>query len=356
VFFESHFSKGVFMMLLTQIEAAIQVAYDVLGTLKTVHELEQFSIQYFGRKGIVAGFLQELKNLSVEEKRLVGPRIQEFSKTLEERIAKKREDFLETAFASEQTKLQYFDVTASVISSRPAGNTHLYTKVIAEVQDIFLSMGFDIWEGPEVETDFYNFTALNIPADHPARDMQDTFWLSKEPYLLRTHTSSVQVHAMESKPLPLMGISVGRVFRQDAIDASHDMMFTQCEGLIVDKGISLANLFGIMKMFLQTVFDKKDLDIRIRPGFFPFVEPGVEIDMRCVFCKNGCKVCKQSTWIEMIPGGLVHPNVLKNTGINPSVYSGIAFGLGIERLAMLRHQINDIRLFHSGKVSFLTQF
>lgn len=342
--------------LLNSIQAIKKEAEVALQQISTLADLETFNTKYLGRKGLVAELMQQLKDLSIEDKRIVAPAVQALRNELEIATQKVATTLTESLRAAANAKLQYFDVTAEKPSLKPAGSTHIYTKFIEGIEDIFLSMGFDVWDGPEIETDFYNFTALNLPADHPARDMQDTLWLNKVPYLLRTHTSPIQVHAMETKSLPLAGIASGRVFRQEAIDASHEMMFTQCEGLVVDKGINLSNLFGLAQTFLRTMFDKKDLDIRIRPGFFPFVEPGVEIDMRCVFCKTGCKVCKQSTWIEVMPGGLVHPHVLKSAGIDPTIYSGVAFAIGIERMIMLKHGINDIRLFHEGKVGFLKQF
>lgn len=343
-------------VLLNSIQIIKNEAEIALAAVVTLVDLETFSTKFLGRKGLIAELMQQLKNLSVDDKRLVAPVIQNLRSELEAAVQSRSASITELQLAAANAKLQYFDVTANKPSLKPAGNTHIYSKFIEGIEDIFLSMGFDVWDGPEIETDFYNFSALNLPADHPARDMQDTLWLNKVPYLLRTHTSPIQVHAMETKELPLAGIASGRVFRQEAIDASHEMMFTQCEGLVVDKGINLSNLFGLAQTFLRAMFDKKDLDIRIRPGFFPFVEPGVEIDMRCVFCKNGCKVCKQSTWIEVMPGGLVHPHVLKSAGIDPVIYSGVAFAIGIERMIMLKHGINDIRLFHEGKVGFLKQF
>jgi len=217
-------------------------------------------------------------------------------------------------------------------------------------------MGFDVLDGPEVESDFYNFEALNIPADHPARDMYDTFWVKSAHTLLRTHTSPMQIKAMEKGKLPIAAVVPGRTFRHEAVDASHDVMFMQCEGFLIGKNVTLSHLFAVAQTFLKKLFNKNELDIRIRPGYFPFVEPGVEIDMRCPFCKNGCSVCKKSTWLEVFPGGLIHPNVLKAGGVDPEKYSGFAFGFGLTRLVMLKHGINDIRLLSNGKMKFLEQF
>lgn len=217
-------------------------------------------------------------------------------------------------------------------------------------------MGFEIIDGPELEEDFYNFEALNIPPDHPARDMQDTFWLTLPGRLMRTHTSSVEIHAMLKKKPPLAIVVPGRAYRNEATDASHDFQFMQLEGLLVDKNVSLSNLLATMKSFLQTFFERKDLTLRIRPGYFPFVEPGIEIDMSCPFCTQGCAVCKRTRWIEVAPAGLTHPAVLKACSIDPTEYSGFAFGMGLTRLVMLKYGITDIRLLHSNKVEFLQQF
>ena len=225
-----------------------------------------------------------------------------------------------------------------------------------EVEDIMMSMGYDIVNGPEIEHDYYNFEALNIPKDHPARDMQDTFWLKQSPWLMRTHTSPVQIHAMESRKPPLAISVSGRCYRPESIDASHETMFLQTEALLVDKNISMAHLIGTAKAILQSLFHKKNLKLRIRPGYFPFVEPGIEIDIACPFCKGHCSTCKQSGWLETIGAGLVHPNVLKAVSIDPKTYSGFAFALGLTRLAMLQYGINDIRHFHSGDTGFLKQF
>ena len=217
-------------------------------------------------------------------------------------------------------------------------------------------MGYKIAEGPELETEFYNFTALNIPEYHPARDIQDTFWLKIPGMLMRTQTSSVQIHEMAKKDLPIAILASGRCYRNEATDASHDFVFMQVEGLLIDKKISLANLLATLKTCLRAIFDKDDLEIRVRPGYFPFVEPGLEIDVLCPFCKSGCSVCKKTKWIEIVGAGLVHPNVLKHGGLDPKEYTGFAFGFGLTRLVMLKYGINDIRLLNSGKLEFLQQF
>jgi phenylalanyl-tRNA synthetase alpha chain len=332
----------------TDVESKISKIQD----LKT---LDAFRVEFLGKKGLITELMTELKNLDVEGKRVFGPALNQLKQDTETQIEKAKEKIIEQQANSENLKKQNFDVTAYKTNALH-GNLHVYSKFIEEIENIFISMGYDLFDGPEVETDYFNFTALNIPQDHPARDMYDTFWLNKKNMLLRTHTSPVQIHAMQTLQLPIAGIAIGRTFRHEATDASHDIQFMQCEGIVIDKNITLSNLFATAKIFLQKLFDKKDLDIRIRPGFFPFVEPGVEIDMRCPFCKTGCSVCKKSTWIEVFPGGLIHPNVLKFGNIDPREYSGFAFGFGLTRLAMLKHGINDIRLLHSGKLKFLEQF
>ena len=235
------------------------------------------------------------------------------------------------------------------------GSLHPYTYITQEIEDIFMSMGFAVADGPELETDYNNFGALNIPADHPARAESDTFWLPDMQRLLRTHTSTVQIKTMREQTPPIAIICPGRALRNEATDASHDFMFMQIEGMLIDKNISIANLLAVLKEFLDKLFGKS-LQLRVRPGFFPFVEPGLEIDAQCPFCTTGCSTCKHTCWIELLGAGLIHPNVLRNAGIDPTIYSGFAFGSGLTRLAMLKYHITDIRLIHSGKIEFLEQF
>ncbi|MFT5154111.1 MAG: phenylalanyl-tRNA synthetase alpha chain, partial [Planctomycetota bacterium] len=236
------------------------------------------------------------------------------------------------------------------------GSLHPVTQVTRELEDLFLSMGYHILDGPEVELDHYNFEALNIPKDHPARDSQDTFYCDQDgDIVLRTHTSPVQVRAMERLKPPFRAVVPGKVFRQETTDASHDHTFHQMEGLVVGKGISVGHLIGAMKTLLRGIFGR-EIEIRLRPGYFPFVEPGFELDARCPFCESGCSVCKRTRWIELLPCGLVHPNVLLAGGIDPEEWSGFAFGLGLSRLVMLRHGIDDVRHLLGGDLRFLEQF
>jgi phenylalanyl-tRNA synthetase alpha chain len=248
-----------------------------------------------------------------------------------------------------------FDPTLPAPKPR-RGSLHPITRVTRELEDLFTSMGWHVLDGPEVELERYNFDALNIPSDHPARDTMDTFRCDPEGKLvLRTHTSPGQVRAMETLKPPFRAIVPGKVFRNETVDASHEHTFHQMEGLCVDKDVSVGHLIGTMKTLLRGIFGK-DIEVRLRPGYFPFVEPGFELDARCPFCTSGCSVCKQSTWIELLPCGMVHPNVLRAGGIDPEQWTGFAFGLGLSRLTMLRYGIDDVRLLLSGDLRFLEQF
>jgi len=319
-------------------------------------ELEDVRVAFLGRNGHITSLMEQLKNLSLDEKKEFGPALNELKLFVQNSYNTKKQALLDNVAAAAMAKTQHFDVTAYKHSTLP-GHIHAYTQTIEDLENIFISMGYEVADGPEVETDYYNFHALNIPADHPARDMHDTFWLTLPSMLMRTHTSTVQIHSMEHKKPPMAIFAPGRAFRNEATDASHDFMFTQGEGLVIDKNISIANLLATSKAFLQAFFEKEDLSIRARPGYFPFVEPGIEIDASCPFCSgHGCSTCKRTGWIELLGSGLVHPNVLQCSGIDSEKYSGFAFGFGIERLAMIKYGINDIRLFHSSKIHFLDQF
>lgn len=318
--------------------------------------LEALRLEYLGKKGRVRGFFQEMGKLAGEEKAAAGQVVNNARQAIEDALTARKEAFKASAFADLGEK-EWLDVTAPGIHAKAAtrGRLHPLTQIQYEVEDIFRSMGFQVFDGPQVEDDFHNFGALNIPADHPARDMQDTFWLTNG-RLLRTHTSSVQIRAMHSHQPPLRGISPGRVFRYEATDASHENTFYQVEGLMVDKDISVAHLIYVMKVLLREIF-QKDVQVRLRPGFFPFVEPGFELDISCLICGGGgCPVCKYEGWVELLPCGAVHPNVLRHCNIDPTVYTGFAFGMGLNRLVMMRYGIDDIRHFQSGNLEFLEQF
>ncbi len=322
-----------------------------LKKARSLESLEEIRVAYLGRSGALTEIMSTLKTLSLEQKRTLGPDLNELKKQLHDAYESRVSEFEKKNLSSDAL----FDVTAYK-PHQMHGSLHIYTHIIEQLTEIFISMGYTIADGPEMETEYYNFTTLNIPDDHPARDSHDTFWLSQPDRLLRTHTSSVQAHSMEQATPPLAIFAPGRCYRNEATDASHDFMFTQGEGLFVDTNVSMSQLLATARTFLQHFFGKEDLKIRVRPGYFPFVEPGVEIDGSCPFCSDGCSVCKHTKWIELLGAGLVHPNVLRANGIDPEKYSGFAFGFGIERLAMIKYGINDIRLFHSAHIPFLQQF
>jgi phenylalanyl-tRNA synthetase alpha chain len=338
-----------------QIEPLKKELVAALNTAQTEQDLEAIRVAFLGRQGHIAQLMETLKTVSHEEKRVLGPALNELKQFVIDRYAQKKEALEKASLQAQVAKKQYFDVTASIANPLP-GHLHVYTQLIQELENIFISMGYQVVDGPEVETDFYNFEALNIPKDHPARDMQDTFWVNIPNMLLRTHTSNIEVREMEKQGAPLAIFSPGRTYRHEAIDAKHDIMFSQGEVLLVDENIGMSHLFATAQTFLQAIFGKKDLKIRVRTGYFPFVEPGVEIDASCPFCSHGCSVCKHTTWIELLGAGLTHPNVLRYEGIDPTRYSAFAIGFGLERIAMIRYGINDIRLFHSSKIPFLDQF
>ncbi len=326
-----------------------------LAGVKTEQELEAFRIAHVSRHGSLSVLIQRLKEFSLEEKKEFGPLFNDLKERAYSAFKNKEEELLQKKIALENLRNAHFDVTAYKPFEQ-RGSLHPYTHIIERVEDIFISMGFEIIEGPEVETDFYNFEALNIPKDHPARDMQDTFWLTLPGLLMRTHTSSVEIHTMIKRKPPFAIAVPGRAYRNEATDASHDFMFMQLEGLVVGKNISLAHLFATVQAFLQNLFEKEDLSIKIQPSYYPFVEPGVDIIMSCPFCTQGCSVCKRTRWIEIAGAGLTHPNVLKACNIDPQEYSAFAFGFGLTRLAMLKYGIIDIRLLHTNKLEFLKQF
>ncbi len=321
----------------------------------SLESLEEIRVLYLGRKGKIADFMTLLKDLSLEEKRVMGPLLNDLKVTIETFFFEHKHHLEAETFKQKEACYQDFDVTAYT-PGLLKGSLHPLTLATEEIQNIFRSMGYKVATGPEVETDFFNFEALNIPKNHPARDMQDTFWTSIPDTVLRTHTSPVQIREMRKGKLPLALIVPGRVYRQEATDASHDYMFHQVEGLYINKKTSMAELIGTVKNFLKAFFKQEDLQVRLRPSYFPFVEPGIEIDMSCPFCKTGCSTCKQSTWIEIMGAGLVHPNVLRHGNIDPEIYSGFAFGFGLTRLVLLKYKIPDIRLIHGNHKEFLKQF
>ena len=306
------------------------------------------------KDGAVAQLLASIPRLPPEERKAAGQWANQMKRAIGDALAA-RKAALESAALEAERSGAGFDPTLPAPRA-PRGSLHPLTRVTRELEDLFTSMGYTVLDGPEVELDWYNFEALNIPRDHPARDMQDTFRCDPEGnVVLRTHTSPCQVRAMERMQPPFRAIVPGKVFRQETTDASHEHTFHQMEGLVVGKDISVGHLIGAMKTLLRGVFGR-EIEIRLRPGYFPFVEPGFELDARCPFCKEGCSVCKRSTWIELLPCGMVHPNVLKSGGIDPEEWSGFAFGLGLSRLVMLRYRIDDVRHLLAGDLRFLEQF
>jgi phenylalanyl-tRNA synthetase alpha chain len=325
-----------------------------LINVATQQDLETIRIKYLGRQGILADLMTQLKDLPAEDKKTFGPACNQLKTEFQDL----HQQTLEILYKKEQQaiaqKAAAFDVTISK-PQQQRGSLHPYTQITQEIEDIFISMGFAVADGPELETDYNNFGGLNIPSDHPARAESDTFWLPDMQRLLRTQTSTVQVRTMQQQTPPIAIICPGRALRNEATDASHDFMFMQIEGMLIGKNISVANLLAVLKEFLDKLFGKS-LKLRVRPGFFPFVEPGLEVDAECPFCTTGCSTCKGGRWIELLGSGLIHPNVLRQNGIDPAIYSGFAFGSGLTRLAMLKYHITDIRLIHSGKIEFLEQF
>lgn len=299
----------------------------------------------------------ELRTKSLEEKKQQGPILQNKKRLIEESFETRKQyfDSIELNLLNQSDKESLSFKKSNFFYKKNPSNKHPLSVIKKELEDLFFGMGFKILDGLHIEEEFFNFTALNIPEDHPARDSQDTFWIN-DTKVLRTHTSNIQVRAMREYGAPLRAVSAGRVFRNERTDASHEISFHQMEGIVIDKNINVANMLKIVEYLLEEIFQKK-IVYRIRPGFFPFVEPGFELDIECTICKgSGCSVCKQTGWVETLPCGLVHPEVLKHGNIDSSKYSGFAFGLGLDRLVMMKHKITDIRLLYSGDLRFLKQF
>ena len=316
-------------------------------------DLEQIRIQYLGKKGELTSVLRGMGALSSEERPVVGQIANEVRAVIENALAEKAQ-LAKQKQLEEKLKGEKIDVTLPATAAR-MGHIHPLTQVQRTIEDIFIGMGFSIAEGPEVEFDYYNFQALNIPENHPARDTQDTFYITDN-ILLRSQTSPVQVRTMEKQKPPIRIISPGRVYRSDAVDATHSPLFHQIEGLVVDKGITMGDLKGMLETFAQTLFGS-DTRLRFRPHHFPFTEPSAEVDVSCFVCGGkGCRLCKNEGWIEILGAGMVHPFVLSNCGIDPEEYSGFAFGMGIERIAMKQYGIDDMRLLYENDVRFLEQF
>lgn len=325
-------------------------AKETLATLQDQSQLEEFRIEYLGRKGKFSSIMRNLGKVDKDDRPRVGQLANTVKQEIESLFAKKKENLDQT-----RDKVQAGGVDLTLPGRRPTlGRLHPVTQIMNEVCQVFENLGFAIAEGPDVETDHYNFAALNIPEHHPARDMHDTFYIS-ESILLRTHTSNMQARIMEKKDPPLRVIAPGKVYRCDS-DITHTPMFHQVEGFLVDTKVSFADLKGVLTVFTQKIFEE-DLALRFRPSFFPFTEPSAEVDIACVICKGeGCRVCKQTGWLEILGCGMIDPEVFRMVGYDPEKYSGFAFGLGVERIAMLKYGIDDIRLYYENDLRFLSQF
>jgi phenylalanyl-tRNA synthetase alpha chain len=335
-------------------ETLARIRVEALEQIKSPDaDLEQIKIKYLGKKGELTAVLRGMGALSAEERPVIGQLANEVRSDIEVALAAMVKEKQAKALEA-KLKAEKLDVTMPG-KTLPMGHIHPLTQVQRELEDIFIGMGFSIVEGPEVELDYYNFQALNIPENHPARDTQDTFYIG-ENVLLRSQTSPVQVRTMEHQKPPIRIISPGRVYRSDALDATHSPLFHQLEGLVVDKGITMGDLKGTLEIFAKKLFGESTR-IRFRPHHFPFTEPSAEVDVSCFVCGGkGCRLCKGEGWIEILGAGMVHPFVLSNCGIDPEEYSGFAFGLGLERIAMTRYGIDDIRLFYENDERFLEQF
>ena len=316
-------------------------------------ELEIVRVDVLGRKGALADASKMLGKLAPAEKAEFGKQLNAAKQELESAYEARKQSF-DAEQLDARLSGEWLDLTIPPSGVRP-GSLHPITQIQREIEALFTSLGFAVLDGPEVETEYHNFDALNIPADHPARDMQDTFWVEGG-FCLRTHTSPVQVRGMRTLQPPFKMIAPGRVFRNEEVDASHEHTFYQLEGMMVDRDVSVAHLIYFMKTLLSGIF-QRDVTVRLRPGYFPFVEPGFELDIQCLLCGGkGCPVCKQSGWVELLPCGLVHPSVLRMGGIDPAAWNGFAFGLGLTRLVMMRYGIEDIRQLQGGDLRFLRQF
>lgn len=332
-----------------------QAAELIQQKASSLSELDDIRIRFLGKKGEFTSILRSMGALAKEDRPKVGKIINEAKAQIEELIAEKNKELKARALA-DKIAGEKIDVTLPG-RNVPMGHLHPLTLTLERIKDIFVHMGFSVEEGPEIERDYFNFEALNLPKDHPARDMQDSFYITDE-ILMRSQTSPVQARTMQSNEpnAPIRMIAPGRVYRRDEYDATHSPMFTQVEGLVIDRGISLADLKGTLELFLHQIFNE-NVGVRFRPSFFPFTEPSAEVDISCVMCHGkGCKVCKGTGWLEILGAGMVHPHVLEMSGYDPKKVSGFAFGMGVERIAMLSYGVDDLRLFYDNDMRFLSQF
>ncbi|MEE3392999.1 MAG: phenylalanine--tRNA ligase subunit alpha [Lachnospiraceae bacterium] len=335
------------------LEEILKEALDEINSTDKADKLNDVKVRFLGKKGELTQVLKGMKDIAPELRPEAGRRVNEARKKIEESLAEKKESF-ENSLLEEKMKSEKLDITLPGKVQR-IGHLHPNTRTLRKVEDIFTGMGYSVVEGPEIEYDYYNFEALNIPANHPAKDEQDTFYINKD-LLLRTQTSSVQVHEMEKGRLPIRMISPGRVFRADEVDATHSPTFHQIEGLVIDKGITFADLKGTLEMFAKKLFGE-DTKVKFRPHHFQFTEPSAEMDVSCFKCGGkGCRFCKGEGWIEILGCGMVHPHVLEMSHIDPDVYTGFAFGVGLERIALFDYEVDDMRLLYENDKRFLDQF
>ena len=336
-----------------QLEAIEKKAFEELTAAQDLKDLDAVRVKYLGKKGELTAILKQMGKLSAEERPVIGQLANQVRAQIEERLEETKTN-LEAHLLDQRLATETLDVTMPGKLS-VLGKKHPITIVLDELKEIFIGMGFDVAQGPEVELDYYNFEALNIPKDHPARDTQDTFYINDN-VVLRTQTSPIQIRVMEKQKPPIRIIAPGRVYRSDALDATHSPLFHQVEGLVVDKNITMADLKGTLEVFVKRLYGEESV-VRFRPHHFPFTEPSAELDVQCFNCHGeGCRLCKGEGWIEILGCGMVHPKVLENCGIDPEEYSGFAFGMGLERLVMRRYDIDDLRLFYENDARFLNQF
>lgn len=334
------------------LDALVSKALEAVQQAADVNALEQIRVQFLGKKGELTQVMKTLGNMPAEDRPKVGAMVNEAKEQVQTELNARKTN-MEAAALNAKLAAERVDVTLPG-RGQISGGLHPVTRTMERIEEFFAHIGFAVAEGPEVEDDYHNFEALNIPGHHPARAMHDTFYFNANT-LLRTHTSPVQVRTMESQEPPIRIVCPGRVYRCDS-DLTHSPMFHQVEGLLVDRKVSFADLKGTIEEFLRVFFEKQ-LAVRFRPSFFPFTEPSAEVDIQCVMCNgDGCRVCKQTGWLEVMGCGMVHPNVFRSAGIDPEVYQGFAFGMGVERLAMLRYGVNDLRLFFDNDLRFLAQF
>lgn len=340
-------------MIQEDLERIRQEAHERLEKAFSPEEINQIKVDFLGKKGQLTGILKGMKDVAAQDRPKVGQMVNETRVRIEEAISQHQKE-IEEKLLAERLKAEKIDVTLPA-KKETRGHLHPNTVALREIEEVFIGMGYEVVDGPEIEKDYYNFEALNIPEDHPAKDEQDTFYIGGE-MLLRTQTSGTQIHEMEKGHIPVRMIAPGRVYRADEVDATHSPVFHQVEGLVLDKGITFADLKGTLAEFAKAIFGE-DTKVRFRPHHFPFTEPSAEMDVSCFKCGGkGCSFCKNEGWIEILGCGMVHPHVLEMSGIDPEVYSGFAFGVGLERIALLKYEIDDMRLLYENDKRFIDQF